>query len=360
MDDHILVLDDEPGITLLCSRLLKRAGYNVIAFTEAPPTYEYLSTNNVNLLLVDIRMPDVNGFEVISRAKELQPDIAVLVMTGFGTVETAIQALRQGVDGLLLKPFEQSSELIETVKQALLDSGRYTTNDIVQGTIGINRIAGTGLIFTDMLTEGSLDRKLEMLANFSSQYLSGFTVGIRTLKDAVAAFSEEEAKFRDVREDLLGPTKANIPFLSQTLPEKPSPLESTQKGTEHPALRQLTGLSVKTANIVGTEMNKLGVEFSAVRSMSGNAAMDRETDRLTGQFVERTIKPFNESPGYEQIKNSTVKRFLLESSLSYVRSQARQQALTTHPELAKQEKLESVPKRIRDLIVSLTGFDLGK
>ena len=109
MDERILVLDDEPGITLLCSRLLKRAGYDVVAFTEAPPAFEHMRTNTINLLLVDIRMPEMDGFEVINQAKKLQPDIAVLVMTGFGTVETAIQALRQGVDGLLLKPFEQSS-----------------------------------------------------------------------------------------------------------------------------------------------------------------------------------------------------------------------------------------------------------
>jgi signal transduction histidine kinase/FixJ family two-component response regulator len=124
MDEHILVLDDEPGITMLCSRLLKRAGYDVIAFTEAAPAFEHLRTNSVNLLLVDIRMPDVDGFEVINLAKKLQPDIAVLVMTGFGTVETAIQALRQGVDGLLLKPFEQGAELVDAVKQALRDSER--------------------------------------------------------------------------------------------------------------------------------------------------------------------------------------------------------------------------------------------
>ena len=124
MDEKILVLDDEPGITLLCMRLLKRAGYEVFAFTEAQSAYEQLRTSQIDLLLVDIRMPDVDGFEVISHAKKLQPDIAVLVMTGFGTVETAIQALRQGVDGLLLKPFEQGSELVATVKQALLDSER--------------------------------------------------------------------------------------------------------------------------------------------------------------------------------------------------------------------------------------------
>ena len=122
MDEKILVLDDEPGITLLCTRILKRAGFDVVSFTEVAPAYEHLRENQIDLLLVDIRMPQVDGFEVISHAKQAQPDIAVLVMTGFGTVETAIQALRQGVDGLLLKPFEKGSELVEAVKQALVDS----------------------------------------------------------------------------------------------------------------------------------------------------------------------------------------------------------------------------------------------
>ena len=83
MNEKILVLDDEPGITLLCARLLKRAGYVVTTFTEASPAFEHLRTNSVDLLLVDIRMPEVDGFEVIDKAKQLQPDIAVLVMTGF-------------------------------------------------------------------------------------------------------------------------------------------------------------------------------------------------------------------------------------------------------------------------------------
>jgi len=122
--DTVLVVDDEPGIALLCSRVLKRAGYDVTSETNPHNAVEYLQQNQVDLLLVDIRMPEVDGFDVISRAKRVQPDIAVLVMTGFGTVETAIRALRQGVDGLLLKPFEKSDELVSAVKQALTDNRR--------------------------------------------------------------------------------------------------------------------------------------------------------------------------------------------------------------------------------------------
>ena len=120
----ILVVDDEPGIALLCVRILEKAGYDVTSETNPSKAIEYLGQNRVDLLLVDIRMPEVDGFDVISRAKRAQPDIAVLVMTGFGTVETAIRALRQGVDGLLLKPFEQGDELVSSVEQALADNRR--------------------------------------------------------------------------------------------------------------------------------------------------------------------------------------------------------------------------------------------
>jgi signal transduction histidine kinase/CheY-like chemotaxis protein len=120
----VLVVDDEPGIALLCQRMLTRAGYEVVALTDPREALEWLAHNRASLLVVDIRMPEIDGFEVISRASELQPDLAVLVMTGFGTLDTAIRALRQGVDGLLLKPFDSSEELVAAATQALADSQR--------------------------------------------------------------------------------------------------------------------------------------------------------------------------------------------------------------------------------------------
>src|SRR5678815_4614144 len=109
----VLVVDDEAGIAALCKRILGRAGYEVTSLTDPRAAIEHLQQQHFDLLVVDIRMPEVDGFDVISRAQMIQPDIAVLVMTGFGTVETAIRALRQGVDGLLLKPFKQSEELLQ-------------------------------------------------------------------------------------------------------------------------------------------------------------------------------------------------------------------------------------------------------
>ena len=120
----ILVVDDEPGIVKLCERLLTKAGFRVSTFTHPQKAMEALHEEHVDLILADIRMPDFDGFDVVAYAKRVQPDIAALIMTGFGTVETAIKALRQGVDGLILKPFETGEELVETARQALADNQR--------------------------------------------------------------------------------------------------------------------------------------------------------------------------------------------------------------------------------------------
>lgn len=155
----ILVVDDEPGIALLCKRMLVRAGYLVTSLTDPRAAAEWLKDNKADLLLVDIRMPEVDGFEVIAAARKLQPDLAILVMTGFGTVETAIRALRQGVDGLLLKPFEKSAELLEAVKQALADSRQK------RDAARIHALRPLFEVTESLLTETRSEALLELIVN---------------------------------------------------------------------------------------------------------------------------------------------------------------------------------------------------
>jgi two-component system, NtrC family, sensor kinase len=119
----ILVIDDEPGVIQLCQRLLERANFHVLAITQAMQGLDLLEQAPVDLLLVDIRMPDIDGFQVIDLARRRRPELAVVVMTGFGTVETAIEALRRGADGLILKPFA-GAELVQSVSRAIQENQR--------------------------------------------------------------------------------------------------------------------------------------------------------------------------------------------------------------------------------------------
>lgn len=118
---QILVVDDEPGIALLCEKILSKAGYTVKATTNSEDAIQSCQNDSFDLFLVDVRMPDINGFELFPILLGHQSTIpAIVFMTGFGTVETAVKIIRVGATGLILKPFEKN-ELIETVEQALID-----------------------------------------------------------------------------------------------------------------------------------------------------------------------------------------------------------------------------------------------
>lgn len=117
-DKIIMVLDDEPGVALFCQAALERAGYAVIVQQDARQALGVLQTARVDLLLLDIRMPHLDGFQVMERARLVQPDLAVLIMTGYGTLDTAMRALKTGANGLIFKPFETTQELLDDVARA--------------------------------------------------------------------------------------------------------------------------------------------------------------------------------------------------------------------------------------------------
>ena len=73
---HILIVDDEPGITRLCERLLKRLDYQVTSFTDPEAAMKYVVQNKIDLLLVDIRMPQISGFDLIATPLDsMQPSL---------------------------------------------------------------------------------------------------------------------------------------------------------------------------------------------------------------------------------------------------------------------------------------------
>jgi signal transduction histidine kinase/CheY-like chemotaxis protein len=116
---RILVVDDNLMDARLCQLLLERHAFKVTSSTDPRMALDFLHQQKMDLLLVDIYLPHIDGFELIQHAKKIQPNMAVLVMTGFATVETGILALQRGVDGLILKPFDIGERLIDAVRQAL-------------------------------------------------------------------------------------------------------------------------------------------------------------------------------------------------------------------------------------------------
>jgi PAS domain S-box-containing protein len=102
----VLVVDDEAGIRDGSERILSRMGCTVFGAPNGEEGLEVLKTKKVHLVLLDLKMPGMDGMEVLQRIHAGHPDILVIVITGFATVETAIEAMKRGAYDFIPKPFE--------------------------------------------------------------------------------------------------------------------------------------------------------------------------------------------------------------------------------------------------------------
>lgn len=121
-EEPVLVVDDDKTTVQLCQRLLERAGYHVVTAMSPLDGLATIRDQRVSLLLSDIYMPEIDGFELIDQAKKIQPDLPVLVMTGYGSIDNAIQALDRGANGLILKPISKMTELVPSVQRVITES----------------------------------------------------------------------------------------------------------------------------------------------------------------------------------------------------------------------------------------------
>ena len=116
--ERILVIDDEENIRSTVEEFLSLTGYHVETAASGREGLDLLGRNSYDLVVSDLRMPDVDGLAVIEWIRETQPDLPVLVMTGHATVESTIRALRLGAYDYLLKPF-RLDEIERTIENCL-------------------------------------------------------------------------------------------------------------------------------------------------------------------------------------------------------------------------------------------------
>ncbi|MFQ5787803.1 MAG: HD domain-containing phosphohydrolase [Thermodesulfobacteriota bacterium] len=115
---RVLVVDDEPRICHLIEELLKLEGYQIDVSFSGTEALEMIKKFNYQMLITDLKMPGIDGLELIQKAKEENPEIRTIMVTGYTTVDTAVQSLRYGVDDYITKPFN-IFELKKAVKQTL-------------------------------------------------------------------------------------------------------------------------------------------------------------------------------------------------------------------------------------------------
>jgi two-component system response regulator PilR (NtrC family) len=108
---RVLVVDDERSMRELLSIVLRRDGYDVLIAEDGASGLELLKRERVDILITDIRMPQMNGVDLLREAKRIAPDIVSIVMTAFATTETAVEALRLGATDYVTKSKDTAAEL---------------------------------------------------------------------------------------------------------------------------------------------------------------------------------------------------------------------------------------------------------
>ena len=153
---RILIVDDEEEIRAILSRLVQKEGFEPLAAPDGETALELLSRESPDILLLDIRMPGLDGMEILRRAKELDRDLPVIMITAFGLVKGAVDALRAGAHDYLVKPFEHA-DVIRSVHRAMVDRGLRRTirilSDRARETASLHDVMGP----SDQITRISAD-----------------------------------------------------------------------------------------------------------------------------------------------------------------------------------------------------------
>jgi DNA-binding NtrC family response regulator len=145
LKEKILIVDDELLVRQSLEKELSGQGYLTISTDKGRAAISLVEEESPNLVLLDLRLPDLNGIEVLKRLREIDKNLMVLIMTAYGSIDTAIAAIRSGAYDYLTKPFDLETILL-AVRQALEAStlkkkvAYFRTQENVR--FGLHRLVG--------------------------------------------------------------------------------------------------------------------------------------------------------------------------------------------------------------------------
>jgi DNA-binding response OmpR family regulator len=141
MKNNIMVVDDEPIARQSLSDILHLEGYNVTSVPNGELAVEHVRNYSVDLILLDLKMPGMNGLDVVQVVNQISPNTEIILLTAYGSMETAVEALRYRVHDYLLKP-ASPLQILESVKKGLeRRAARLNENPDLVGTSQIFKMS---------------------------------------------------------------------------------------------------------------------------------------------------------------------------------------------------------------------------
>ncbi|MBS7608689.1 MAG: response regulator [Candidatus Bathyarchaeia archaeon] len=131
---RILIVDDDENIRKVLTMILEDEGYKVDQAETAKQAIEKTRKNFYNLALIDIRLPDMEGIELLTKMKDTVPRMRKIIITGYPTLQNAIEAVNRGADAYILKPFDVN-KVLATIKEQLRkqeEERRYSQEKVAE------------------------------------------------------------------------------------------------------------------------------------------------------------------------------------------------------------------------------------
>ena len=131
---RILIVDDDENIRKVLVAILEDEGYNVENVGTGKEAVEKTRRNYYNLALIDIRLPDMEGIELLTKMKDTTPKIRKVIITGYPTLQNAVDAVNKGANAYILKPFDVG-RVLRTLKEQLQkqdDEKKYSQNKVAE------------------------------------------------------------------------------------------------------------------------------------------------------------------------------------------------------------------------------------
>ena len=132
---RILFVDDDVVTGRVMQRNCDNAHYECNVFQNARKCLENFAANGADVVITDLRMPGMNGFELLSQLREIDQDVPILVMTGYSSVENAVEAMKRGASDFIKKPFD-FSELRLLMERALKNAKLRNENKLLKRQLG--------------------------------------------------------------------------------------------------------------------------------------------------------------------------------------------------------------------------------
>ncbi|MBI5581062.1 MAG: sigma-54-dependent Fis family transcriptional regulator [Deltaproteobacteria bacterium] len=118
-EEKVLVIDDEPFAREFFRKLLEKTVAHIHTVDSGVEGMQALQQASYSLVILDIRLPDANGIDILKQIREMNPLMPVIMITAYGTVEDAVRAMRLGAFDFLMKPFEETGKVLITIKNAI-------------------------------------------------------------------------------------------------------------------------------------------------------------------------------------------------------------------------------------------------